>query len=631
MAGQQIDVLASLALPDGQPYSVMIECKYHGHRSAGNADVQSIALAYSLAKTQNLVQACAVVSSTEFSEDAQIVAKKYGVHLVTSNQLLRLTNAIPGVNAYSLRQRYRQMRAATPYFIPGHAHRYSEPAISLSVGEFLSHRAASAPNSLTVLFGGLGTGKTTHLVTLSEQLTTDYLAGAPSPVALYIPLERFTRHRHAEYFDDFVVGYLRSQFRMPEINWTDIAEWLATRAAVLILDGFDEIPHLGSETAIEEEFDHILTTVGSNAATIMSCRTTLAARTSQGLPALFTERLTQLNHIAPEIVEIDLFSHEELVRYVNTAGGSRRLLNGQITPTILRRPVLLNLVVGTLRRGLRSNQPSIETAPELLEYCIMLLLRYRTNLRQAGLPAREWRTFVEECALQMMLEDLRQITPARLTEMVRQYFRDDDKVERLAQLDFDASVRTVFDFDLRNGGLRWSHHIFRDYLAAGAIARRLVAPQLADRELDGHQLTREMLEFVRKAVQRREKEWKLLGELRRPLVRPRSLGPSNDWCWISPGLSVLDDPEAGSRLAFFKEGYWISKQPIMVNDLGAIGTAWMNGNLSRYRRASPMAAATHISHDEAMRLASTLGGCLRQRLNGSGPLDGSTGHIRDAM
>jgi hypothetical protein len=242
---------------------------------------------------------------------------------------------------------------------------------------------------------------------------------------------------------------------------------------------------------------------------------------------------------------------------------------------------------------------------------VTLLLQRRTALRQAGLSPSEWRTFLEECALRMMLDGTRQIDPQGLAVMIRNYFVAAPDLKHLRRLEFDASVRTVLDFDLDTTGLRWSHAVFRDFLAAGAIARRLIVPQPKDSELHGHLLTVEQVEFVQHAVRRRERDWKGVREFRRPPISPPALSPRNPWQWISPGLCLVNElPVSGGRLVYFPSGYWMNEQPLAVDDLRTIGATWIRGDQTRYRRLPPNAPLTHITHDEATSAAASVGARL---------------------
>ena len=609
--GQEVDILAVLQMPDGQNYSVIVECKYHHERSSGNADVQSIAGAFQIAKAMNVVQACVVVAPTGFSQPAQQAAAAAGIHLITQGELERLTFAIPLRYALPLRATYEREHGALRTFVPGHARKRpgGEPVVALA--DYLVQRSTAASPAMTVMLGALGTGKTTHCYALAQRLANDYLAGSRVPLGVHIPLERFTRHREARYFDEFVVDYLRTMYRMNDVSWSDIRQWLLQRTAIFILDGFDEIARMYSETAVVDEFQHIIGAVGHKTATLLSCRTTLAALTASNLPAFFRQQLDNLGHDGAEVVEVDFFTPADVIAYVNAVGVSaKRLLKRTSASPLLQRPLLLNTVVGAL--GGRLPAGHVDTAAALIDYCVSFLLKHKTNLRQAGIQASEWRTFLEECALAMMLDATRHVTAARLAELVAKHFVSAVQPETLRLIEFDASVRTVLDFDIDSGGLRWSHAVFRDYLAASAIARRLIVPRTTDRELDGRFLSQEQVEFVQHAVAGRANEWQTVVEFRRPRPTPRPISRTNAWQWISPGLTLVSDPSgAGGRLIFFAQGFWISEQPITFGDLQTIGLEWVENNQRRANKAqqrSGAAPVTYVTYEEAANLAAAVGG-----------------------
>lgn len=611
--GQEVDILAVLQLPDGQSYSLIVECKYHHDRSSGNADVQSIAGAFHIAKARNVVQACVVVAPTGFSQPAQQAAAAAGIHLITQDELERLTFAVPMRYALLLRAAYEREHGLLRTFVPGHARKRPSGDPVVPLADYFTSRITAASPTATVMLGALGTGKTTHCYALARQLANSYLAGSRVPLGIYIPLERFTRHREARYFEEFVVDYLRTMYRMNDVAWSDIQQWLLGRTAIFILDGFDEISRMYTETAVADEFRHIIGTVGHKTATLLSCRTTLAAMTAPNLPAFFDQQFADLGHDGPEIVEVDFFTPADVIAYVNAVGTSaKRLLKRTSASPLLQRPLLLNTVVGAL--GGRLPAGHVDTAAALIDYSVSLLLKHKTNLRQAGIHVSEWRTFLEECALTMMLNGTRQVVAGQLVELVGKHFVSAVAPETLRLIEFDASVRTVLDFDIDSRGLRWSHAVFRDYLAACAIARRLIIPRTTDLELDGRFLSQEQVEFVQHSVAGRTNEWKAVVEFRRPRPTPRPISKSNAWKWVSPGLSLISDVSgAGARLSFFEHGFWISEQPITFQDLQTIGLDWVDNDqrrLNKSRQRSAAAPVTYVTHEEAAKLAALVGGRL---------------------
>jgi len=603
LGGQQIDVLATLRLPDGQSHSLIVECKYHGDgRASGNADVQSIAHAFALLRDNHLVDGCVLVTSSHFSHDAQVAAAVANIHLLTAADLIRLTHRVPLAYALPLQARYASARLNVPYFVPGHGRRRKAREAISDVAEELRRNALSDDRRFTLLFGAVGTGKTTQMIALGERLTSEYLAGAAVPLGIYIPLERFLLHRSGQYFDEFIVHYLRTHFRMPNVCVTDIAQWLSSRSAVLILDGFDEIVGLDSEIAITNEFDHIVSSVGANATATMSCRTALAARAEIPLPRLMTEHLVQNGIDRMDVIELSLLAPAEVNEYVRAVGLPKSALAG-ISKQILRRPLFLSMVTATLD-GRRPITRPIDSQSALIEHCVSHLLRWKISLRYASVTEAQWRTFLENAALTMLVEKATHISVARLRELVVAHFGSPDDVDRLRKLDFDASVRTILDFDLTTRGLRWSHVIFRDFLAAGAIARHLLSPEASDTRLDGILISPEEVEFVQYHVARGES--RALRDFLRPTSAPRSISEHNRWRWVCPGLTLISDlPDAGGRLTFFKRGFWVSEHPITIGDAIAMGSSgWIS---EEQVRLAPDVPLTHVTHTQSAQLAAALG------------------------
>ena len=606
--GQRVDLLATRLQPDGQPYRVMIECKYLDNRTAGNAAIQSIAHAYELARKNEQVQACVIVTNNGFTIDAKRDAAAAHIHLLTSADLTRLSDRTPWPYALALSRDYADLSDRVPLFMHGQGRATLSNKPIPNVTTYLYERATTAPAGFTILFAGPGTGKTTQLIKLADKLAKEYLAGLPVPLGIYIPLERFTRHRDAKYFDHFVVDYLRTQYRMPNISWIDIATWLAKREAVLLLDGFDEIKHLDTPSAVLGEFEHIGAVVSSKTTAIVSCRTALAATAGEPLISQLATQLTNTGHPSPEVAFLDLFTNQDVVIYLDRANASKSLLDGRIAQHVLRRPVFLKLALDTLDPSARDKR-KIGTEADLLERCVYQLLR-RSSLRHSTIHPDQWRTFLEECALHMMVEELKSIDTRWLTAMVKSHFqlRDDDLLV-LQQASHDARVRTVLDFSLTTNGLTWAHAIFRDYFAASAIALRLLQPRAQDRELEGRWLSPEITAFVRHCTLQMAKQWPELTRFHRPTQAPPWISHDNTWQWISPGLGLhTDEDTPGARLVFFRKGFWTSAQPLSHSDIARLNGDCAKRNLQDYAGSTPIAPTaplTSITYEEAALVAAS--------------------------
>jgi len=616
--GQRVDILASFPQPDGQPYKVMIECKYHEQKRAGNDDIQSIVGAYLNAKHKDLVQACTVVTTWGFTFDAKREAAAANIHLLTRAELNRRTERTPSPHAQALSRWYEEQSGNVPIFLHGQGRVHGTTTVINNVADSLHQRAVAAEAGLTLLFAGPGTGKTTQLIKLADRLAREFLAGLSVPLPIYIPLERYIRHREAKFFDHFIVDYLRSQYRMQNISWLDISAWLKQREAMLLLDGFDEIAHVNTEQAVLNEFAHIANVLGPECCAILSCRAALAGGFTEPLATQLSNQLAEERHPAPQVVVLELFRVEDVIVYLDRANASNSLLASSIAQAVLRRPLFLKLAVETMDEMPR-HAARIETEADLLERCISRLFK-RSDLRRAEDISREqWRLFLEDCALKMMLEEQKTIEPAQLTKLVKEHFRlRDEDVVRLRLAEQDARVRTVLDFDMASEGLRWTHVVFRDYFAAGALALRLLQPQPEDRELDGRWLSSELTDFIRHTVKRMKSQWNALSEFRRPIRRPPLISLENPWQWISPGIGIINDPASppGStraRLFFFPRGFWMSTHPLSHGDIEHIDGTWCENDRHVYGASwtlTPNTPLTNITHRDAERLAARLGGRL---------------------
>ncbi len=90
IAGQEVDILATLRVPGSGPYTLIVECKFRSSSALlSNEDVQSIAGAFHIARGANSVHACVIVTTNGFSLPAQEAARAAGIVLTTKRELSR--------------------------------------------------------------------------------------------------------------------------------------------------------------------------------------------------------------------------------------------------------------------------------------------------------------------------------------------------------------------------------------------------------------------------------------------------------------------------------------------------------------------------------------------------------------
>lgn len=270
------------------------------------------------------------------------------------------------------------------------------------------------------------------------------------------------------------------------------------------------------------------------------------------------------------------FNSQDVARYleqVNLPSLKHQLLVSTRLE-LCKRPLLLKLITKLFASTDETNIPDKEE--ELIDEAIdHLLVDYRNSLNETDIPSERWRVFLEYVALQMYVQGTRFMERGVIDELVRQFFSQSVDPDSLPSTFTDARVRTLFDMDER--GLVFAHFAFRDFLAACAIAKKLLSPKNEDKALHNLALTSEMLTFIQYATSKYRDDYQGLQYIIKPSAEPPAFQFQAEraylrWCWIPPGLGIVGEPGFGSaeknraRLIFFDRGFWVSQTPITIRD-----------------------------------------------------------------
>jgi signal transduction histidine kinase len=310
VCGQEVDILAARHIPGSGSYSVIVECKYKGgNRLAGNADVQSIAGAFNIAKVNHIVAACTVVTTTGFSLAAQEAAKAAGIHLTTYSELIK--NLIDFTYYFkTLKTRFIESfgDGNSTWFIKARG-RQGKSEIKL-LDELVDSWLARKRKSPLALLGGYGTGKTSFCNHYAVRLINK--PGSPIPIIL--SLREFQKSIKIE---SLVRDFLDEQCNAPAPRFDTFWRMYSEGLILLILDGFDEMAIRVDASVLEAnllEIERFGRTTGN---LILTCRPEVFITDKEEISALrpsndpLSERMSVY-----EQVELELWTTEQVSQYV---------------------------------------------------------------------------------------------------------------------------------------------------------------------------------------------------------------------------------------------------------------------------------------------------------------------------
>lgn len=404
VAGQEVDVLATRSIPGAGTYALMVECKWKGGRTrAGNADVQSIAGAFHLARQANLVTACTLVTNNGFSLDAQEAARSAGIRLATRDALLA---ELLDVGPY-LRELRRSYEVD---FGAGDASWYIDPQGSHTTGSLASLDAfvdgwlVAPERQPLILLGGYGTGKTSFCRHYAARLVAD--GGPVTP--LVIPLREFHR---AGGLEMLIVQVLAERGGIPGADYDTVRRMHREGLLLMILDGFDEMDSNAVDAAsIDARLAELerLTETGPNV--ILTCRPEFFVSAQEERNALDPVRdLLSARRARFDRVELALWSPDQVDRFVERRTRGMR-------PPIDREPAFY---VDRIRR-----LPELQDISSRAVH-LELVLRLLPTLVEADIPITRpnlYRTFFQRELRREVVENrrLRSISDDMRLDLLRQ-------------------------------------------------------------------------------------------------------------------------------------------------------------------------------------------------------------------
>lgn len=311
MFGQEVDILAKRRVQGGGPYTVIVECKYKGGNSlAGNEDVQSIAPAYSIAKANNAVSSCTLVTTNGFSLAAKEAAKASGIHLTTKRELV--SNLLDFSHYMTqLQKRYINDFGSgeESWYIQSRVKKGEEVFESLDdyVDRWLSRRNKSP----LAILGGYGTGKSSFCRHYASRLSSHSSGITP----VIIPLRDFPKVVRLE---SLIRDFLDEQCDSPSPKFDTFWRMYQEGLLLIFFDGFDEMATRVDRATLEANLTEIEKFAGGVNNMILTCRPEFfvsgkeEAVAFQPASSFMSERAS-----AYERIDLMLWTDEQVSRYVD--------------------------------------------------------------------------------------------------------------------------------------------------------------------------------------------------------------------------------------------------------------------------------------------------------------------------
>lgn len=272
--GRQIDIAAQRADSFGfspEKWTIEITTEMVG-ATKGSKDSQKLLLS----KIKNPEMRLMLVSTAGFTDDQEATLKSLGIVPLTYSQLEQRQIDL---SRYALNV-LEELRLKASSDIGYNSKYFIEPDLKLRKSEkdFEPLEASAwtkatlenpAPSFAAVL-GNLGSGKTSLLQRILEVGCKQYLASPnTAPIPVYIPLGRYKQH------SGDIEQMLMSEFKRSgqESYPTGLVRYLLdNRRIILLLDGLDEVHPIQNSQDVLETIAGIFTSVGKQAAAVLSCR-----------------------------------------------------------------------------------------------------------------------------------------------------------------------------------------------------------------------------------------------------------------------------------------------------------------------------------------------------------------------
>jgi signal transduction histidine kinase len=311
LAGQEVDILAKKTIPGGGQLTIIVECKFKKARSfAGNADVQSIAGAFHVAKVTNDAVLCTLVTTNGFTLQAQEAAKTAGITLLTKRELV---SALIDFSKYLSNLNFEYLEAfgqnETTWYIDPNV-RCNNNEVTTSLDNFVDQWLLQPTKRPLAILGGYGTGKSSFCKHYAFRLQER----SNSLIPIIINLRDFHKTLKIEsLIRDFLEEQCHAQAPRFDIFWKIYCDG----QILLMFDGFDEMATRVDTSTIESNLFEIEKFVKIGGNVIITCRPEFFVTKKEEQGAWFPSHEALSDRMTVyDPVEIQLWEPSQIEKYV---------------------------------------------------------------------------------------------------------------------------------------------------------------------------------------------------------------------------------------------------------------------------------------------------------------------------
>lgn len=590
LGGNQIDVVATFDEVAGEAIYA-IECKQWSRKRPGIAEIHSFQKIIKSLKDSGLVTRGVIVSATGFTENARQATEipPKDIALLQPEDIRMFGHAKATEDYRKSTQFYLTSR--TPGFVHSAATNLTNNTRIADLHEYLTRYVQQDHPFALFLLGGIGCGKSTHLEQLCLHLARD-AQNSPPLIPVLIRLDGYLGYSSIT-LDRYVSLELSKFGSCSKLTWESLSPDLEKQRVVFLFDGLDEIRQIVSISQLQRQLYHFVNRIGPHGKCVISCRSSILGIATE-LPTIIDS--VWRDHLPQQkttVLMLEMFDCPKIQGYL------RQVLSEHDLPRALKlcqgdlfkRPIILRMLadVGYFQRG----RHPLDTEEALLDYALNQLIKYRPELRTSHgdlWSDDDWRRVLEECALEMWIRQSVSLDQDGLQQVLTNELKAEPKVCAMDALSWDLRVRTVFEFT--EDGLRFGHMLFRDFLAAHALARRICCYDTSSVRCDNRACDEDMIRYIRYACKRLRQGAIEMQRRLTPGRQPKG-PPGWRWIWIPAGLGLVGQHECPSiltgRLRLFEKGFWIS-QRVVPRDLD---------NLQRLAKVEDDSQEGHLFLDDA--------------------------------
>lgn len=502
VAQKQVDMIISMKTPGiTNEVKIYVECKDYDKSNLQSEDIDKFSYAYSRAKKEIAFTGGILVTRKPLN--ARVKASMNDPELTTIT-LSHLKDEYLGI--LSLLQKFistYNSDGENKTYIPL---KYQEGKVRKDL--FLHTLDwLNSEESLLVLLGDFGTGKSTYLKRLKYELSQRYINSESNSIPLYIPLKNFDSYVDAEsFFENQLKIELSRSLRFEEFSKIS-----RHNDFIILLDGFDEMGlHIDSEKR-KKHFKQLIEIISRANKTILTCRPAyflskyemqtvldimkppLDIETSKYSSKLrkeysafsrrvfsaITNEKENINNEYYSVLRLSGFSPEDIDDYLCKFYPDEnyeyrlkireRIRNTYDLEDLAKRPILLFLIANSL--------PQLSEDKEATPALIYLI--YTSAWMERDWKKGEFRrlitpdkkiNFVCHLAWLMYEKNLLELSYQELPTIIQEYFLVNGKT-------YDAFVTHIQSCAFLNRDdcdvFRFSHKSFMEYFAAQHISRNI--------------------------------------------------------------------------------------------------------------------------------------------------------------